>query len=76
MIDVTVHLSMTSTWACLTQDDGSVIAVFVTRGDTIRFIGTPGEVRHLYETLIMAEDDRRHPKPLDPRNPPVCWTGD
>jgi hypothetical protein len=76
MIDVTIHLSMVSTWACLTQDDGSVIAVFISRGDTVRFIGTPNEVRHLYETLILAEDDRRHPKPLDPRNPPVCWTGD
>ena len=65
MIDVTIHLSMVSTWACLTQDDGSVISVFISRGDTVKFIGTPDEVRHLYDALFQAEDDRRHPTRWD-----------
>ena len=76
MNDTRIHLSMTSRWVSITQDDGTVVAVLSSHGDSVRFIGTPDELRHLYESLILADHNRRHPDPARRSAPATCWTGD
>jgi len=76
MTTPTIHLSMTSRWVSLTQEDGTIVAVLTSHGDSVRFIGSADELRHLYESLIGAEDNRRHPDPPRRSAPPTHWTGD